>query len=69
MSLAGLVQTWAHEAFRHTGGGMGELTRWNVTVSKETDISLRSYLAHGKQRGGHGLGPVRLRRVWRASEA
>ena len=28
---------------------MGELTRWSVKVSKETDISLRSYLA---ERGG-----------------
>jgi hypothetical protein len=28
---------------------MGQLTRWSVKVSKETDISLRSYLA---ERGG-----------------
>jgi hypothetical protein len=28
---------------------MGEVTRWSVKVSKETDISLRTYLA---ERGG-----------------
>lgn len=31
---------------------MGELTRWNIQVSKETDESLRSYLAeHGGTSG------------------
>jgi hypothetical protein len=31
---------------------MGELARWSVKVSKETDISLRTYLAeHGGKKG------------------
>lgn len=31
---------------------MGELSRWIVTVSKDTDASLRSYLAeHGGKKG------------------
>ena len=35
--------------FKRTGGGMADLTRWTVKVSKETDIALRSFLA---ERGG-----------------
>lgn len=31
---------------------MGELTRWSVKVSKETDLSVRSYLdEHGGKKG------------------
>ena len=35
--------------YKHTGDYMGELARWSLTVSRETDIALRTLIA---TRGG-----------------
>jgi hypothetical protein len=43
------MTAWMSE---HTGADMGELTRWSLKVSKDTDISLRTWLAeHGGKKG------------------